>query len=168
MYWNEIKRCDKAVRISLIVYFHFSLSGRCLFLIGWEIFLFLEISASARIGWQPCHSRAQLYCVELPVWEQDAYFDVSYLPFLVFVLKQNFANAYTKWSSKRISIDLISALLKCHFMYSIPGIGLQSLSPEVSFFQSKTIYYVVITSQGGKRDSSPPPPLFLGMFFTRK
>lgn len=43
-------------------------------------------------------------------------------------------------------------------MYLIPVIDLQSLSPEVSFFQSKTIYYVVITSQGGKGALFSPHP----------
>lgn len=99
-YWNVIKRCDKAVCISLTVYFHFSLGSRCLFLIGWEIFSVPGNKCiSTKNGWQPCHSWTQhSYCL----CERKTHIWVSYLPFpglwvhnilqmiILMILKENF------------------------------------------------------------------------------
>lgn len=54
--------------------------------------------------------------------------------------KQYFANACAKASPKEISLDVISALLKCHPRCLIPGVGFRGVSVEFSFLQSKALY----------------------------
>lgn len=122
----------------------FVLGCKCQFVISWELFSVPEsqhMGTGPKCSAEPCHSWALINPQPLRLWEKSTYFDVSHLPFPGFnvensILQKRVNYRIPRGNSHRFHFSTAGVSL----VDLIPGISLQSVPPEISFLQDKTVY----------------------------